>query len=186
MDVINDNYLCAYGNMRQEKSEIRNQSRGYIDGYKCLEEKPQENINAQITDSAGISAWEAYESMSGKAKIIPEASQDTSVDSQTESKKVIDVGVVTLSDMGISFYFNEQTGEVRCVNLKDPNPGRQVLWSKQLSGEEMTKCDALFESYPDYARGCFEYRYKAYLMDEEFWDMFLDGKIDLKALDREN
>lgn len=181
MDVINSSYLCTYGNARQE--EIRNRSQGHIDGYKSIEEKPQENINAQITDNAGISAWEAYESMSGKAKIIPEASQDTSVDSQPEPKKVIEIGVTTLFDLGISFYFNEQTGEVCCVNDIDPNPGRRVLWSKQLSGEEMTKCAALFECYPDYAKGCFEYRYKAYLMDEKFWDMFLDGKIDLKALE---
>lgn len=81
---------------------------------------------------------------------------------------------------------NEQTGEVKCVNLKDSDPGRQVLWSKQLSDEEMTKCDALFENYPDYTKGCFEYRYKEYLTDEKFWDMFLDGKIDLKTLGQEN
>lgn len=124
--------------------------------------------------------------MSGKAKMIPEASQDASVASQPEPKKVIDIGVATFPDMGISFYFNEQTGEVKCVNLKDPDPGRQVLWSKQLSDEEMTKCDALFENYPDYTKGCFEYRYKEYLTDEKFWDMFLDGKIDLKTLGQEN
>lgn len=120
--------------------------------------------------------------MNGKAKIISEAGKDASVASQTEPKKVIDIGVATLPDMGISFYFNEQTGEVSCVSLKGPTPGKQVLWSKQLSDEDLTKCDALFENYPDYARGCFEYRYKAYLIYEDFWDMYLEGKIDLKAL----
>lgn len=184
MDVINSSYVCAYGNMRQE--DTRNRSQGHVDGYKCFEEKPQENIHAQITDNVGISAWEAYESMSGSTKIIPEASQDTSADSQPEPKKVIEMSIASLPDMGISFYFNEQTGEVSCVNDNDPTPGRQVLWSKQLSGEEMTRCDALFERYPDYAKGCFEYRYKAYLMDEKFWDMFLDGKIDLKALEQDS
>lgn len=181
MNAINSNYPQACGNMQQE--EIRNRNREYSHGYKSIEEKPQENIQPPNTDNAGFSPLEVYESMSGKAKMIPEADQGAAGDDQAGPKKVIEMGVVSLIDMGISFLFNMQTGEVSCVNDNDPNSGVRVLWSKQLSDEEMTKCDALFENYPNFSKGYFEYRYKAYLKHEEFWDMYLEDKIDLKTLE---
>ena len=81
-----------------------------------------------------------------------------------------------------SFYFNDDTGEVTCVNDNDSRSGRQVMWSKILSSEEMARCDKLFDNYKDEAAGHFVFRYKAYLKHEEFWDMYLGGKVDLAAL----
>lgn len=95
--------------------------------------------------------------------------------------KVTEIGVASLPN-GISFYFNEDTGEVSCVNDKDDRPGRQVLWSKNLTSEEMERCDRLFENYKDEAAGHFVFRYSAYLEREEFWDRYLAGKIDLATL----
>ena len=39
-----------------------------------------------------------------------------------------------------------------------------------------------FDRYADMAAGHFVYRYQAYLKHEEFWGMYLEGKVDLKAL----
>ena len=40
----------------------------------------------------------------------------------------------------------------------------------------------MFDRYADMAAGHFVYRYQAYLRHEDFWDMYLEGKVDLKAL----
>ena len=40
----------------------------------------------------------------------------------------------------------------------------------------------MFDRYADIAAGHFVYRYQAYLKHEEFWDMYLEGTVDLRAL----
>lgn len=104
---------------------------------------------------------------------------------KTETEKVTDIGVASLPN-GVSFYFNNDTGEVSCVNDNDSRPGRQVMWSKILSSEGMARCDKLFDNYKDETAGHFVFRYKAYLKHEKFWDMYLDGKVDLAALVQED
>ena len=76
--------------------------------------------------------------------------------------------------------------EITYVNDNDSRSGRQVMWSKILSSEEMARCDKLFDNYKDEAAGHFVFRYKAYLKHEEFWDMYLGGKVDLTALIQED
>ena len=185
MNVIGSGYLYAYGNAQQE--EIWSRKPGHKSDYKSVGEKPYEEISASYTDSTGISAMDAYESMGGGGKLIPEAEQGVMAECEAstkkiEIKKVIDIGVVTLFEEGVNLEFNNETGEVSCVKLNTSVPGGQVLWSKVLSPEEMMRCDALFENYPNYAKGYFEFRYRAYLTHEEFWDMYLEGKVDLEVL----
>lgn len=96
--------------------------------------------------------------------------------------KVTEIAVASLPN-GVSFYFNEDTGEVSCINDRDSRPGRHALWSKILSPEERERVyNQLFDNYKDVAAGRFVYRYRAYLKHEEFWDMYLDGKVDLTTL----
>ena len=83
---------------------------------------------------------------------------------------------------GVAFYYNCDTGELRCINDYDSRSGRHVLWSKTISPEDWERCDKLFDNYADVAAGQFVYRYQAYLRHEEFWDMYLEGKVDLRAL----
>lgn len=86
-------------------------------------------------------------------------------------RTVVECSVVSLLEQGVSFYFNEETGEVDCVDDNDPKKGRQILWSKMLSKEEISDCEKLFERYKGEKH--WEYRYADYLKQEAFWDMFL-------------
>lgn len=40
----------------------------------------------------------------------------------------------------------------------------------------------MFDKYANMAAGHFVYRYQAYLKHEEFWNMYLEGKVDLRGL----
>lgn len=137
------------------------------------------NNSGQGVQNAGVSVSDVYERMSSAGKSTSET--EPSVQSESESEKVTEISVASLSN-GISFYFNDDTGEVSCVDDTDKRPGRQVLWSKTLSKEELAKCDRLFENYKDEAAGHWVFRFEAYLKHEDFWDMYLDGKVDLAAL----
>lgn len=123
-----------------------------------------------------------YNTQSAKVKAAEKDSFAKAME-EAETEKVIEVSVASLSN-GISFYFNDDTGEVSCINDADPRPGRQALWSKVLSKEDLEKCDKLFENYRD--NGHWRFRFQAYLKHEDFWDMYLDGKVDLAALRNEN
>ena len=80
-----------------------------------------------------------------------------------------------------SFYFNDETGEVSCVDDTNPKPGRQSLWSRTLSEEELARCDKLFDRYKGERNWI--YRYEAYLKHEDFWDMYLDNDTDIQLVD---
>lgn len=101
------------------------------------------------------------------------------------TEKVTDIEVVSLNN-GVSFYYNCDTGELQCINDYDSRPGRHALWSKNLSPEDWEKCNKMFDNYADMAAGHFVFRYQAYLKHEEFWDMYLDGKVDLTTLVEDN
>lgn len=120
-----------------------------------------------------------------RTAVVGETEQLPSEEDVTETEKVTDIGVASLPN-GVSFYFNNDTGEVSCVNDHDSRPGRQVMWRKMLSSEEMARCDKLFDNYKDETAGHFVFRYKAYLKHEKFWDMYLDGRVDLSTLIQED
>ncbi len=178
MNVIGSGYLYAHGNVQQETC---NRNQGHKSNYKSVGEKSYEEKSASNIDHTSISAMDAYESMGG-GRLISEAEQGVMAEEETDTKKVIDIGVATLFEEGINFEYNYETGEICCVKLNTSKPGGQVLWRKGLLPEEKSRCDALFENYPNYSKGYFEFRYRAYLKHEEFWDMYLEGKVDLDVL----
>lgn len=154
-----------------------------------------EDVRIVNTKDSSIAMQEAYDRMSGSGKALPEVGPDEeckdkpvevnevkrapSLGGLDGETKVIEISVASLKNF--SFYFNEDTGEVSCIshyNYHDSHP----LWSKTLSPEDRERCDKLFDNYKDIAAGDFVYRYRAYLMHEEFWDMYLDGKVDLTTL----
>ncbi len=98
-----------------------------------------------------------------------------------DEDKVIEMAVVSLPDMGISFHYNLDTGELECVDDNNTQPGRQIRWSKRISMEEYDRCHELF----DRSRGehTWEYTYATYLSNEKFWDMFLNNELDLSDVE---
>lgn len=184
MNIMDSGYLYTYGNVRQ--AEVGNRALGHKSAYKGMAEMSYEDTSANNTNNAGISVMDAYESMGARGKLIPEAEQGAvdggKSDTEKIEEKVIDIEVVSLFEEGVNFNYNTETGEVSCVKFNSPVSGGQVLWNKVLSPEEMLRCDALFENYPNYSKGYFEFQYRAYLPHEEFWDMYLEGKVDLEKL----
>lgn len=184
--IDNNKYMNpnTYPTNVQKSAQMKDNSRT----GKIYEEAP-----VQHRPEAEMTTQNAYEKMSAAMRTIPEEKQpaetisETTPESPSEAKelRVIECSIVSL-DNGISFYFNDETGEVRCVDDNDPRPGRQVLWSRTLSKEELEKCDKLFENHADQETGGFVFRFQAYLGHEEFWDKYLEGRIDLEALKQED
>ena len=198
MNTITSNSLYTHRAMLQ--TEAQNHIRNRKSNLGSTKEQMGVDVPMQKTPDAGISTLDAYERLGGTVRVIPDAGQDENsadaasvsvemreaeqlpaAEDESETEKVTDIGVASLPN-GISFYFNDDTGEVSCISDNDSRPGRQVLWSKTLSPENMARCDKLFDNYKDEAAGHFVFRYKAYLKHEEFWDMYLDDKVDLTAL----
>lgn len=102
---------------------------------------------------------------------------------QDEKATVIEKLVVSLPTLGISFYYNYSTGVLECVDDTDSRPGRQIRWSKELSGEEFDRCSPLFEKYK--GERTWEYKYEAYLGNEDFWDRYMKQELDLGQLNLE-
>ena len=102
---------------------------------------------------------------------------------QEENVTVIEKSVVSLPEAGISFYYNYSTGVLECVDDTDSRPGRQILWNKNLSVEEFDRCSPLFEKYK--GKKTWEYKYEAYLGNEDFWDRYMKQEIDLDELNLE-
>lgn len=175
MNTIIGNSSYTYRYTRQ--ADKQNRARTGNGNWGRAAEPLYEDARSMNTKDSGISAQEAYERMSGPGKTLPEAGRD-----EIEISKVTDIEVVSLHN-GVSFYYNCDTGELRCINHDNGRPGRHALWSKTLSLEDWEKCcDEMFDRYADRAAGQFVYRYQAYLRHEEFWDMYLEGKFDLRAL----
>ncbi|MDE6845723.1 MAG: hypothetical protein K2J99_08155 [Lachnospiraceae bacterium] len=195
MNTISSNSSYAYRSAPQ--AEKQNHVRIRYSNLESTAKQLYEDSQTVSTESSGISMQEAYERLSGTGKALIEAGQDEECkDKPVEESdvkglaasaglspdtKVTEISVASLPN-GVSFYFNEDTGEVSCVNDRDSRPGRHALWSKTLSHEEMEKCDMLFDNYKDVAAGGFVFRYRAYLKHEEFWDMYLEDKVDLTTL----
>lgn len=94
---------------------------------------------------------------------------------------VTEIAVWSLKDY--SFYLNEDTGELSCISHYDNRPGWNPLWTKTISPDDRERVyNQLFDRYKDVAAGDFVYRYRAYLVHEEFWDMYLEDKVDLTTL----
>ena len=188
--IGNSSYIYRHTQQAGKQNHIRTGNGNW--GHAA--ESVYEDAEGLKTKDSGISAQEAYE-RSHSGKTLPEAGQeeeykDKSVEvsdteqlpsTEDEILKVTDIEVASLSN-GVSFYFNKDTGEVSCVNDNDSRPGRQILWSKTLSPEDMERCNKMFDNYADIATGHFVFRFQAYMKHEEFWDMYLDGKVDLGAL----
>lgn len=68
-----------------------------------------------------------------------------------------------------------------CIDDTNREQGRQSLWSKALSKEELADCEKLFERYKGEKH--WEYRYADYLKQEEFWDKFLADNLFLEKLE---
>lgn len=192
MNTIIGNSLYSYRGTQQVDKQ--NHIRIRNDNLGSAAEQLYENVRIVKTKDSGISIQEAYERICDPGKAIPEVEQDEECEdmfikvsdvkeevSLDGEANVTEIGVASLPN-GVSFYFNEDTGEVSCVNDSDTRPGRHVLWSKTLSPGDWEKCDKLFDNYKDAAAGGFIFRYRAYLMHEEFWDMYLEGKVDLATL----
>lgn len=195
MNEISGNRLYPYRSTQQASKQnhvwIRNSN------PKGTEEKFYDDIQTVNSRNSGISRQEAYERLSGSGKILQEESQDEAYNEKfmevsdvnqlasqaglSSDIKVTETGVVSLSN-GVSFYFDEGTGEVSCVSHNDSHSGKHVLWSKTFLPEDMIKCDKLFDNYKDIAAGHIVFRYRAYLKHEEFWDMYLNGRVDLSTL----
>ncbi|MDE7258072.1 MAG: hypothetical protein K2N77_02360 [Lachnospiraceae bacterium] len=194
MNTISSNSSYTYRSRQQEDKQPHVRNRNGNLG--STEDQFYEDVQIVSTKDFGISMQEAFERMSGSSKDLLEAGQDEeykdksvevsdvkrspSLGGLCPETKITEIGVASLKDF--SFYFNEDTGEVRCISHSDNRPGRHPLWSKTLSPEDRVKCDKLFDNYKDVAAGDFVYRYRAYLMHEEFWDMYLEGKVDLTTL----
>lgn len=194
MNTIIDNSSYSYRNAQQTDKQnhvrIRNGNQG------STKEHLYEEARIVRTKDFGISMQEAYKRMCDLGKALPEVGQDEECKDKFDERsgvkgiaslaglspetKVTEIGVASLKD--VSFYFNEDTGEVSCVSHSDKYSARNVLWSKILSSEDWKRCDKLFDNYKDAAAGGFVFRYRAYLLHEEFWDMYLEGKVDLATL----
>ncbi|MCI8530702.1 MAG: hypothetical protein HFH82_16505 [Lachnospiraceae bacterium] len=192
MNVIG-NKISAYENT--QRTELRNNIRNCDSKRKRAgEEVFGEGLEPQL-HTEEVTVQDVYERMCAEARTVPEATQTTWTDQElqteqvkqetqtNETKKIIEMSVVTLSN-GISFEFNDETGEVNCIDYNDKGSGKHILWSKVLSEEELAKCDNLFENYADMSGGYFVFRYESYLPDKNFWDRYLDGKIDLTTLNQ--
>lgn len=195
MNTITGNSLYSYGSTQQtdKKNNVRNRN----SSYESITGQHNEDDRIANTKNLDISIQEAYESLSGSGKTLPEAGQDeecedksagmsdvkrspysASLDGET---KVTEIAVWSLKD--VSFYLNEDTGEMSCISNYDNRPGRHALWSRTISPEDREKVyTQLFDKYKDVSVSDFVYRYRAYLPHEEFWDMYLAGKVNLATL----
>lgn len=175
MNTIIGNGLNSYRHTQQAGKQ--NHIRTGNGNWGHAAESVYEDIGGLKTKDSGISAQEAYERLGNSGKTLPEAGQD-----EIEILKVTDIEVVSLHN-GVSFYYNCDTGELQCINHNDGRPGRHALWSKTLSSEDWERCcDEMLDRYADRTAGQFVYRYQAYLRHEDFWDMYLEGKVDLRTL----
>ncbi len=98
----------------------------------------------------------------------------------TQPINVIECSVMSFPDTDYSFYYNHSTGELDCVKDNSGKAGRDILWSKEISEIDYENCGALFERYK--GETTWEYKYEAYLAHEDFWDMYLNGDVDMDAL----
>lgn len=87
-----------------------------------------------------------------------------------QEKVVINIGILNL-DYNTTLYFSDE-GELIC---SDYGAGGDYIWSRPLTEEQMKKCDELTKNSQDFA---------AYMYSQDFWDDYLDGKIDLEMLKR--
>lgn len=118
-----------------------------------------------LDDKIDVRSYEEY--IVGTSEQIPEG-------------MVIEKSVVSLPS-GVSLYMNDDTGEVACIDDSDNLSGRQCLWSKFLSKEELSRCKEIFEKYK--GESTWEYKYSAYLGHESFWDKYLNNELDLLNLE---
>lgn len=118
-----------------------------------------------MDDKIDVGSYEDY--IVGTSKQVPEG-------------MVIEKSVVSLPS-GVSLYMNDDTGEVACIDDSNELPGRQCLWSKFLSKEELSRCKEIFEKYK--GESTWEYKYSAYLSRESFWDRYLNNELDLENLE---
>ena len=196
MNTIIDSGLNTYRHTQQ--ADKQNCTRTGHGNWGRTAEPLYEDAWIINSKDSGISAQEAYERLGSSGKTLPEAGQDEecmdksaktsdaeqipSAEDEIEILKVTDIEVVSLHN-GVSFYYNCDTGELQCINHNDGRTGRHALWSKTLTYEDWERCcDEMLDRYADKAAGQFVYRYQAYLRYEEFWDMYLEGKVDFRAL----
>ena len=196
MNTISSNSSYTYRSTQQ--ADKQNNVRTRNDNWENTAKQLYEDVQTVNTKESGISMQEAYERLGGSGKTLPEVGQDEEYKDKSVEKSdvkespsrvdwdgeahVTEIAVWSLPN-GVSFYFNEDTGEVSCVNDRDSRPGRHALWSKTISLEDRERVyNQLFDNYKDVAVGNFVYRYRAYLKHEEFWDMYLEGKVDLRTL----
>lgn len=195
MNTITGNSLYTYRSTQQAYKQ--NHVRIRNDNLGRTTEQLYEDVQIVNTKDSSISMQEAYERLSGSGKALYEVGQDEeckdksvevsdvkrspSVAGWDGETHVTEIAVWSLKDF--SFYLNEDTGEISCISHYDNRPGRHSLWSKTILPEDRERVyNQLFDRYKDVAAGDFVYRYRAYLPHEEFWDMYLEGKVNLASL----
>lgn len=195
MNTISSNSSYTYRSTQQEdkQNHIRNRN----GNLGSMVEQFYKDVQIVNTKDSGISMQEAYERLRGSGMALPEAGQDE--ECKDKSVEVSDVRrspslggldgetkvteIAVWSFKGFSFYLNEDTGEMSCISHYDNRPGWHPLWSKTILPEDRERVyNQLFDRYKDVAAGDFVYRYRAYLPHEEFWDMYLEGKVNLASL----
>lgn len=196
MNAINSNSSYIYGSTQQATNQNRVQTGN--GNWESTAKQFYENAQTVNTKEPGISVQEAYERLNGSGKILPEAGQDEECEDKSIQKsninelaisaglspdtKVTEIAVWSLFN-GFSFYLNEDTGELSCVSDYDSRSGRHALWTKTISPKDRERVyNQLLDDYKDVAAGHFVYRYRAYLPHKEFWDMYLEDKVDLTSL----
>lgn len=193
MNIISSNNSYIYRSTQQADKQNHDQTRN--GNWESTAKQFYEDAQTVNTEDSGISIQEAYERMGSSGKALPEAGQDEECKEKNvegsdlaasaglpPGTKVTEIAVWSLPN-GVSFYFNEDTGEMSCINDRDSRPGRHALWSKIIAPEDRERVyNQLFDNYKDVAVGNFVYRYRAYLKHEEFWDMYLENKVDLTTL----
>ena len=70
--------------------------------------------------------------------------------------------------------------------VKDNHAKNAALPAEVSGAEQVPSTAGGTEKVTDMAAGHFVFRYQAYLKHEEFWDMYLDGKVDLTTLVEDN
>lgn len=135
------------------------------------------NILKECADAKALDLF----SKGKKLLTMYERYSDTAAQTEISSQylNVTECSVCSFPDSGISFYYNHSTGVLECVDDTNNQPGRQILWSKQLSEEAYDSCEPLFERQKGERN--WTYKYEAYLAHEDFWDMYLNHEFDIEA-----
>lgn len=145
-------------------------------------EKNEFEYEKNLTDEerAALEAEKKQEIAVSAEKLIEKLKKVDVWTDGVPNARITDIEVVSLADEEISFYYNTDTGELKCIDDNASKPG-QNLWKMTLSLEEYEKCTPLFERYKGETQ--WQFYYGAYLRHEDFWKMYLQEGFDIDKAD---